>query len=93
MVNHTLIALHTVPQEVTDSHRYSLPHLQCVSSWLRLEFPLVVEREEEEEVVEEVTLLFEDRSQHSMMVVEQEAVVQGVLEIFPSQQRHHPASL
>ena len=61
----------------------------------RIDFPLVVEGEEEEEVVEEVTLLFEDGSQESVMVVEQEALVQGflVLEIFPSQQRHHPASL
>ena len=34
MVNHRLIALHTVPQEVTDSHRYSHPHLQFVLSRL-----------------------------------------------------------
>ena len=33
MVNHRLIALHRVPEEVTDPHRYSRPHLQFVSSW------------------------------------------------------------
>ena len=54
---------------------------------------LVVEGEEEEEVVEEVTLLFEDRSQQSVMVVEKEVLILGVLEIFPSQQRRHPVSL
>ena len=61
----------------------------------KLGFPLVAEREEEKEVVEEVTLLFEDGSQQSVMVVEQEVLFLGVLvlEIFPSQQRHHPASL
>ena len=60
----------------------------------RLEFALV-EGEEEEEVVEEVTLLFEDCSRQSVMVVEQEVLILGVLvlEIFPSQQRHHPISL
>ena len=60
----------------------------------RLEFPLV-EGEEEEEVVEEVTLLLEDCFRQSVMVVEQEVLILGVLvlEIFPFQQRHHPASL
>ena len=60
----------------------------------RLEFALV-EGEEEEEVVEEVTLLFEDCSRQSVMVVEQEVLILGVLvlEIFPSQKRHHPISL
>ena len=31
MVNHRLIALHRVPQEVTNSHRYPHPQLQFVS--------------------------------------------------------------
>ena len=56
----------------------------------RLDFSLVVEGEEDEEMV---TLLFEDCSRQSVMVVEQEVLILGVLEIFPSQQRHHPTSL